>query len=139
MNQILLIPRKKIDNSTLKLGEIKDLVRQARAKSSPEINGISYKLNERCPKILALLSKPLQEAHRKKFIAENWVLSYGIHILKEKDSRKIDQFRQISLLNIEGKIFFGVIAKRMTRFVINNEVCQYINTKDWNFRLSWLY
>ena len=37
----------------------------------------------------------------------------------------IEQFRPISLLNVEGKIFFGVIAKRMTRFVINNA---YVNT-----------
>ena len=44
---------------------------------------------------------------------------------KEKDSRKIDQFQPISLLNVEGKIFFGVIAKRMMRFVINN---RYVNT-----------
>ena len=47
-------------------------------------------------------------------------ISDGIHIPKEKDSRKIEQFRPISFLNIEGKIFFGVIAKRMTRFMINN-------------------
>ena len=39
---------------------------------------------------------------------------------KKKDSRKIDQFRPVSLLNVEGKIFFGVIAKRETRFMINN-------------------
>ena len=44
---------------------------------------------------------------------------------KEKDSRKIGQFRPISLLNVEGKIFFSVIAERMTRFVINNG---YVNT-----------
>ena len=47
-------------------------------------------------------------------------LADGIHIPKEKDSWKIEQFRPISLLNVEGKIFFGVIAKRMTRFVTNN-------------------
>ena len=67
----------------------------------------------------------IQEAYKKKFIAENWGLTDGIHIPKEKDSRKIEQFQPISLLNVEGKIFFGVIAKRMTRFMINNG---YVNT-----------
>ena len=38
----------------------------------------------------------------------------------KKDSRKIDQFQPISLLNVEDKIFFSVIANRMMRFVINN-------------------
>ena len=42
----------------------------------------------------------------------------------KKDPRKIDHFRPIYLLNVEGKIFFGVIVKRMTRFVINN---RYVN------------
>ncbi len=41
----------KFDDSPLKLGGIKDLVRKAQAKSSPGINGISYKLYKRCPKI----------------------------------------------------------------------------------------
>ena len=57
-------------------------------------------------------------------IAENWGLADGIHVPKEKDSRKIDHFRPISLLNVEGKIFFSFIAKRMMRFVINNASIQ---------------
>ena len=118
-------PEEKFHDTPLKLGKIKDFVRKARPKSSPGINSISYKLYKRCPKILALLWKLLQEAYTKKFIADDWGLADGIHIPKEKDSRKIEQFRPISLLNVEGKIFFGVIAKRMTRFMINNG---YVNT-----------
>ena len=60
------------------------------------------------------------EAHRTKFIAESLGLADVIHIPKEKDPRKVDQFRPISLLNIDGWIFFDVIAKRMARFMINN-------------------
>ena len=39
-------------------------------------------------------------------------------------SKHLEHFRPISLLNVEGKIFFGVIAKRMMGFVSNNK---YIN------------
>ena len=81
-------PEEKFDDSPLKLGEIKDFVRKAQAKSSPGINSISYKLYKRCPKILALLWKLLWESYTKKFIAENWGLADRIHIPKEKDSRK---------------------------------------------------
>ena len=118
-------PDEKFDDSPLKQGEIKDFVRKARAKRSPGINGISYKLYKRCPKILVLLWKFLRKAYTKKFIAEKWGLADEIYIPKEKDSRKLEQFRPIVLLDVEGKIFFGVIAKRMTRFVINNG---YVNT-----------
>lgn len=34
-------------------------------------------------------------------------------------------FRTISLLNVEGKAFFGILAKRLTQFLINNK---YIDT-----------
>ena len=112
-------PEEKFDNLPLKLGEIKDFVRKERARSSPRINGISYKLYKKCPKILALLWNLLREAHRKKFIAESWEWADRIHILKGKYSSKLDQFWSISFLNVEGKIFFGVIAKRITRFVIS--------------------
>ena len=113
-------PEERFDTSPIKLGEVKDFVRKTRAKSSPGINGISYKLYKRCPKVLALLWKLLKKAQEKGFIAENWGLANGIHIPKEKDSKEIDQFRPISLLNVEGKIFFGVIAKRMTDFLLKN-------------------
>lgn len=49
----------------------------------------------------------------------------GILIPKENVSEDISQFRQISLLNVEGKIFFNVVAHRLT---INLENNHYIDT-----------
>ena len=40
-------------------------------------------------------------------------------------SKGITNFRPISLLNVEGKIFFGVLARGMTTFLMSNH---YINT-----------
>ena len=40
-------------------------------------------------------------------------------------SKGITNFRTISRLNVEGKIFFGVLARRMTTFLMSNH---YINT-----------
>ena len=39
---------------------------------------------------------------------------------KETNFRDIGQFRNIALLNIEGKIFFSVLAQRMTNYVLEN-------------------
>ncbi|KAJ8375377.1 hypothetical protein SKAU_G00059570 [Synaphobranchus kaupii] len=44
---------------------------------------------------------------------------------KEKDSRNITQFRGIALLDVEGKIFFAVVARRMTSYFLSNN---YIDT-----------
>ena len=51
--------------------------------------------------------------------------SWGVYISKEQNSKDINQFRPISLLNVEGKIFFAVLASRLTKYLLTNE---YIDT-----------
>ena len=46
-------------------------------------------------------------------------------IPKEQDSCNINQFRGIDLLNMEGKIFFSLVAKLVTSYLLENN---YINT-----------
>ncbi|GFN78864.1 reverse transcriptase [Plakobranchus ocellatus] len=53
------------------------------------------------------------------------MIAEGVYIPKEQDSRGINQFRPISLLNVEGKIFFSVMASRLTKYLTENG---YINT-----------
>lgn len=43
-------------------------------------------------------------------------------ILKEKDASNINQFCQINLLNVEGKVFFSIVAKRMTTYLKQNNL-----------------
>ena len=47
-NRLQLQKKKHLTNSPIKLGEVKDFVPKARAKSTPRINGIFYKLYKRC-------------------------------------------------------------------------------------------
>lgn len=46
-------------------------------------------------------------------------------IPKEENSEKIDQFRMMSLLSVEEKIFFSVMATRLTEYFLENK---YIDT-----------
>ena len=41
-------------------------------------------------------------------------------IRKEKESFKIDLFRMISLLNVEGKFFFSVLTKILVQYLEKN-------------------
>ena len=113
------------DLSKFRLHEIRDFVRKARSKSAPGMNGISYKLYKNCPNVLKQLACLLQRAWNQGVIPQSWCLADGIWIPKEKNAKGIGNFRPISLLNIEGKIFFGVLARRLTNFLMNNN---YINT-----------
>ncbi|XP_052281123.1 uncharacterized protein LOC127878636 [Dreissena polymorpha] len=77
------------------------------------------------PKLLRRLWNLLKVVWRKGKVPDCWQQAEGIFTPKEKDSKTVTQFRTISLLNVEGKIFFAVLAKRMTQYLTSN---QYIDT-----------
>ena len=105
--------------------EARDFIRKARAGSAPGFNGISFKLYKNCPTVLEQLIGLLQRAWREGLVMQEWCLADGVWIPKEENSVGVGNFRPISLLNVEGKIFFGVLARRMTSFLLLNK---YINT-----------
>ncbi|KAK3798623.1 hypothetical protein RRG08_005034 [Elysia crispata] len=107
------------------LKEINAVVQKARAKSAPGPNGVPYLLYKRCPNVLKRLHKILRGAWSNLKISEQWMFADGVCIPKEQNSTEINQFRPISLLNVEGKIFFSVMASRLTKYLTENG---YINT-----------
>ncbi|GFO23739.1 reverse transcriptase [Plakobranchus ocellatus] len=118
-------PGIKFDSKPPSLQEVMAVVSKARAKSAPGPNGVPYLLYKRCPNVLKKLHKILRSAWKNIKISKEWMTAEGVYILKEQDSRGINQFRPISLLNIEGKIFFSVMALRLTKYLTEKG---YINT-----------
>lgn len=57
---------------------------------------------------------------KKQFIHREWRRVGGVLIPREKDSSSINQFRHICLLNVEGKIFFGILAHRLACYLEKN-------------------
>ncbi len=47
---------------------------------------------------------------RRGKVAAQWRQAEGVWIPKEEDSKSIEQFHIISLLSVEGKIFFKIMA-----------------------------
>jgi hypothetical protein len=58
-------------------------------------------------------------------IPVGWKKAEGCFIPKEKDASSIKKFRTISLLSMESKIFFSVVAKMMVDYMTENK---YIDT-----------
>ena len=54
---------------------------------------------------------------------EQWRFAEGVWILKEKGLKSFDQFRINSLLNTESKIFFGLLSRHLSDFILGN-VCR---------------
>ena len=102
------------------LEEVRRVVRKAKSKSAPGPNGIPYVLYKRCPKTLRWLHIQLRAAWNNDHVNGEWMKAEGVYIPKERDSKELGQFRPISLLNVEGKIFFSIIASRITSYMIEN-------------------
>jgi hypothetical protein len=53
-------------------------------------------------------------------IPPGWQLAEGCFVPKEENSSDLSQFRPISLLSVEGKIFFSLLSKRITEYLMSN-------------------
>ena len=113
-------PKEVFNTKPPRLAEIQQIVRKARCKSAPGPNGVPYLVYKKCPKVLKHLHSLLVAAWRQKYVSDEWTKADGVYIPKEKDAKKIGQFRPISLLNVEGKVFFAVVASRLTKYLMNN-------------------
>ncbi|GFN73755.1 reverse transcriptase [Plakobranchus ocellatus] len=110
----------KFESKPPSLQEVIAVVNKARAKSAPGPNGVPYLLYKRCPKVLKKLHKILRSAWTNIKISKEWMKAEGVYIPKEQDSKGINQFRPISVLNVEGKIFFSVMASLLTKYLTEN-------------------
>ena len=57
---------------------------------------------------------------KKNVVSKAWRKAEGIFIPKEEGAKEVGKFRTISLLNVEGKLFFGMKADRLTQYVLAN-------------------
>ncbi|GAA6109066.1 uncharacterized protein LOC109140823 [Tachysurus ichikawai] len=70
--------------------------------------------------LLQRLWRILKVSWRKGKTLKECQFAEGVWIPKEVDSKTISQFRIISLLSVEGKIFFSIVAKRLAEFFLKN-------------------
>lgn len=102
--------------------EVHSTVKRARSTSAPGPNGISYKLYKNAPGVLKYLWNLMKVVWGKQIIPKAWQSAGGILIPKEANSSNINQFRQINLLNVEGKIFFSVVVQRLSAYLLDNNL-----------------
>ena len=101
------------------------MIRKARAGAAPGPSGITYRVYKKCPRLTRRLWCLLKVVWRKKKLPPGWKKAEGVFCPKQENAREIEQFRTISLLSVEGKIFFAVLAKRLLTYMMVND---YIDT-----------
>ena len=100
--------------------EMQEVVRATRSASAPGPSGVPYIVHKRCKGVLEILWKILRVIWRRGKIVEQWRFAEGVWIPKEEGSKLLDQFRLISLLNSESKIFFSLLSRRLSDFFLGN-------------------
>lgn len=76
-----------------------------------------------CPRPLERLWRIIRVIWWRRRVTKQWRHAKGVWILKEESD--ITQFCTISLLSIKCKIFFKILANRLTEFHLRNS---YINS-----------
>ena len=108
------------DEKEPQLQEVKDIIKKARAGSAPGPNGIPYKVYKQCPLLTRRLWRLLRVVWRRGLVADSWFEAEGCFIPKEENAETLGQFRTISLLNVEGKVFMSILSRRLTSFFLQN-------------------
>ena len=95
-------------------------LRKTRSKSAPGPNGVPYLVYKRCPGVARLLWSYLRGMWKKNTMSESWRKAEGIFIPKEDGASSVEKFRTISLLNVEGKLYFALQADRLVTYTLAN-------------------
>ena len=103
------------------LQEIKELVKRTRTKSAPGPNGVPYKLYKYCPGVTRIMWRIFSGIWKCNKVPRSWREAEGCFIPKVDNAKSIDQFRTISFLNVEGKLYKGDLARKLTKFAVRNE------------------
>ena len=118
-------PEVEFNNEVPTWAEFNKRLRKTRSKSAPGPNGVPYIVYKRCPEVARLLWLYLRGMWKKNMISESWRTAEGVFIPKEDGATSVDKFRTISLMNVEGKLYFALRADRLLHYTLANK---YIDT-----------
>ena len=99
-------------------------MKRTRNKSAPGPNGVPYLVYERCPRLARMLWGYLKGLWKRNSISRAWRQAEGVFIPKEDGAKDVEKFRTILLLNVEGKLFFVLKAKRLLTFALTNNILE---------------
>ena len=79
-----------------------------------------YRVYKRCPEVAKLLYQYLRSMWAKNKVSDTWREAEGVFIPKEENASSVEKYRTISLLNVEGKLFFSLKSERILDFALAN-------------------
>ena len=113
---------RKFNKSWFSFDDFLEILSSRRNASAPGLNGIRYKVYKKCPRISKFIFKIFQACFKRCEIPIQWRSAQEIYIPKvsSPSENKPSDFRRIALLNVEGKLFFNLVSKRLETHLIHN-------------------
>ena len=81
---------------------------------------MSYKVYKYCDRLRHKLYLLLKDLWKEGELLDEWCSAEGIYLPKEANAEQIGEFRPISILNVDGKIYMGILAKRTVDYLQRN-------------------
>ena len=112
----------RLSNRSFSGSHFKGILKRKKSASKPGPNKIPYKVYKKCPQLARFLLLILNQAFQRGHIPLCWRVNDGIMIPKVEApvSSEIGDYRQIALLNVEGKLFWSLVADRLYKYLIVN-------------------
>ena len=109
-------------SKSLSFDEFSTILASRRNASCPGLNAIPYKVYKQGTQIRKLLFNIFFSCLKHSVVPLQWRYAMEHFIPKTKPPcpSNIKDFRPIALLNVEGKLFFRLISKRLVNHIITN-------------------
>ena len=113
---------KRFDGSKFRMKQLESILRKTRNASAPGPNKIPYKVYKKCSKIVSFLFGIMRLVETSKVPPLRWRISDGVFIPKvmKPDAGSIGDYRQIALLNVEGKLFWSMTSNRLYNYLVED-------------------
>lgn len=95
------------------------------ARTVPGLSGVPYRVHKQYSRVLVQLWNTLKVIWQRRKDAAQWRYAEGVWIPKEENSSNIEQFHTISLLSVEGKIFFKIVSQWNSSWGMATQTPQY--------------
>ncbi len=114
------LPSSAFSDAPPTLQEVKSVIKKARNKSAPGPSGISYVAFKMLPSLLPSLHALFVRVWTSQEVPQAWRVAQMILLAKSADTSSPSNMRNIALGNSEGKLFFGIVARRINHHMLKN-------------------
>ena len=125
------LPSSAFSDAPPTLQEVESVIKKARNKSAPGPSGISYVAFKMLPSLLPTLHALFVRVWTSQEVPQAWRVAHMILLAKSTDTSSPSNMRNIALGNSEGKLFFGIVARRINKHMLQNTYFDGITQKGF--------